>query len=152
MPKLLVFAPCSDVIISRGGNLSLITVLENLNLTLFQEVESLQDALVPRPWKVVTILESVDEEVGTSFDHRIVVTSPNGETIAGGESLDILVRDKWQHVIAEFPGFPAAPEGEYRVKGYVRPSGTKRWKQIASYPVVVKHRNQNTEEDPHTNS
>src|SRR6476619_1072966 len=79
MLKLLIFAPCDKVIISAGGQTSLVGVMEEVHVSIAKGKEFGADAMIPYKWNVLT-LWAREEDVLDAFtcDMRLIMFRPDG--------------------------------------------------------------------------
>src|SRR3990172_9026384 len=86
MPRLLVFAPCEKVIISRDeNNPTLIAILSQVGGSLGDTIPpgAAPDAhpAVPFQWSIFTLWHLEPSDTGRRFEQVIVLRSPSGKEI-----------------------------------------------------------------------
>src|ERR1700733_9866568 len=116
MPNLLFALPCDRVIIDQTGNLSLITIIEEIKLQTVGGVAFPEDAAsIPWQWYVVTQWEqSAGYDAGRTFEQRIVLIPDNAEPV-----LDLhasWVFEKARHRVINAMGIlPIKSPGKHRL-------------------------------------
>lgn len=142
MPKLLFFLACERVIVSREGPLSLITVLEGLNLNFpAEEYANLpDDAVAPTTWFVVAKWAQGDNEESHLWEQRIQVVTPNGRISTDATmSFDLATDPGGMRNIIQVNGFPVKPLGAVSIVLSLREAGRDdtAWQEVARYPINV---------------
>ena len=144
MPKLLFFIPCERVIVAREGPISLITVLEGMNLNMpIEEYDSLpDDATAPISWHVVTKWIANDDEERHPWEQRLQVITPNGRI----STELIMVFDLAENPvgirnIAQINGFAIKPLGDVTIRLSLRRAGEDdtAWQEIATCPIKLQN-------------
>lgn len=144
MPKLLFFLPCERVIVSREGPLSLITVLEGLNLNIPAEeyVNLPDDAVAPTTWFVVTRWIRNDNEESHLWEQRVQVITSDGRIPTDARTaFDLAANPQGMRNIVQINGFPVKPFGAVDVTLFLRKMGEDdtAWQEIASYPINLQN-------------
>src|SRR5712691_4610155 len=79
MPKLLLFAPCEKVIIAQYGNTaSLITILQELTVSVPPDVQIPADAKVPVQWYGFSLWQKQPGDEGKRYEQQIEFADPDG--------------------------------------------------------------------------
>lgn len=152
MPRLLLFAPCEDVIISKEGRMSLMTIVEVFNVSMSTgEYDNLpDDAFAPISWHVVAnwSREDNDDEEPAQWQQRIQVFTPEGRVSTNSVTNFDLVSNPGMRTVLKVNGFPIKPLGRYKITLSLRKAGDNdaAWQEIASYPVKVKNITPNPEQ------
>jgi hypothetical protein len=133
----LIFAPCEKVIIDQQQNLTLVAVLQSLQIHLPPE------AIPPRAtatfqWNVLTLWYREPGDENESFEQFIELLGPDGSVLAGARSPFRLEKLSHRQVTA-FPGFPVARGGgDYALKLYLRKEADKGDRtEVATFPLRV---------------
>jgi hypothetical protein len=141
MPKLLLFVPCERVIVSVEGPISLITVLEKINVNIPEDEEANlpSDAVVPISWHVVTKWQREDNEVAERYEQRITLTLANGRIPTDSIAAFELTEKPGARNILAVNGFPFSPAGQCTLTVSLRIAGEDdaAWREIATYPIEV---------------
>lgn len=141
MPNLLFALACDRVIIDQNGNLSLITVIEEIRLQTVGGAAFPKDAAsVPWQWYAVTQWEQGGGyDSGRTFEQRIALIAETGETLL--EAYASWVFEKPRHrVISAIAVMPIRNPGKHRLKVFVREKTEtpKEWKEAASIPLEIR--------------
>lgn len=143
MPKLLLFLPCERVIVSREGPLSLITLLEGVNITMPpEEYAGLpNDAIIPQLWHVVAKWNREENEEPQHWEQRVQVAAPDGRISTDSvTSFDLAANQSMRNVLA-VNGFPIKPLGVCKLTLFLRSAGEddEAWREIATYPIPLQN-------------
>jgi hypothetical protein len=138
MPKLLFFAPCLQVLVSpqNPALLSLISVIDHVDVAVQVGIRPPADAVVPQSWAVVAAWSLDAEEVGKVFEQRLQVLQPNGNHVLESH-LTFAPATRSHKTLTHFPVMPIGQEGEQTLRVSIRAAGTKNWKSVGTYPVTV---------------
>jgi hypothetical protein len=152
MLELRIFAPCERAIIGDDQLVSMIAILEAVNLET--NIDFPANAVFPMTWSVVSLwsrTEEVQSEV--VYEQRVDVIRPDGET-AGGSSTEFTVSNAYHNYrnISKFTNFPIGVTGDAAIKLFLREAGeNNEWREIAKYPIRINHiRKEANVEEPTT--
>jgi hypothetical protein len=142
MPKLLYFLPCDRVILSQDLTVSLITLIENVNISIpVGEAVGLPDeAGVPKEWNVISSFEWEDLDAGKTYEQRVYLVLSNGRV-----AVDIVASissepgKKRSRNIVKLLGFPVAPMGDAALRLAIREVGQEGWQEISEYTIGIIH-------------
>jgi hypothetical protein len=139
MPKLLILAPCDNVLIS--GNVDTVSLIVVMTTVMFPKPpENVPlGAVAPMRWFVFTNWAISKEDDGKSFDQRIRMVQ-NEQTYFDSVQQFELASDKIHHrMIAALYVFPLVAEGLCEIKLDLRMRDAETWEEIASYPLLIQH-------------
>jgi hypothetical protein len=139
MPRVLLFAPCERVIIEHGANtISLIALLQNLNLPLPESIPTPAKALASIRWYALAIWRRDDDDATTNYQQRVALRMPDGSEPI--EALTDFVMSKEQHRnIVQFQGLPVGQQGECTLTLSYRQTGDEHWTEVGAYPLQIRH-------------
>ena len=139
MPKLLLFAPCEKVIIAQEGNtVSLITILQELTVSIPPDVQIPADAKVPMQWYGFSLWQKQPGDEGKRYEQQIELTGPDGGIVVSASSQFEMTAPA-HRILSIFPGFPVGQFGEYMLRLYLREEKeSEEKKEVASFPLTVK--------------
>lgn len=145
MPKLLVLAACEKLIIDNHNVVSLISLLQEVNVNVPPEVDIPADQkLVPMNWTILSIWQRLPHEEEKSFEQRTAMLSSSGEEIFAKEN-EVNFRPEppatripTQHrTVGMAQAMPLA-EGDYLVKVWLREKGSTDWgAERGAYPITL---------------
>lgn len=137
MPKLLLFAPCDRVIVSQNQVMSLINIIQGMELGLGASATLGEGLVVPVPWTAAALWQRHSDEVDKVFEQKVEVVSPDSMRVEVG-SLEFTFTQGIHRTLQNAQGFLISGEGEYNVVLSIREKAdTKRWQRAASFPVIV---------------
>lgn len=140
--KLIYFLPCRQVIVSNDGTVSLITVLENINVNIQQQEpnESSKPVIVPMAWELITQWQYEPDDREDEYLQKIEIVHPDGTLWSTIESTipppnqEIYCRN-----IVKFMGLSVAQSGEMLVKLFLKKQLSKDWQIISKYSLFIRH-------------
>jgi hypothetical protein len=140
MPKLLYFLPCDKLIVDSNGVVSLICILESIQVSPNNGVFLPPDGFAPREWDVVTQWEPESSDMGKTFIQRFALELPSGKLIA--ESKVTFKMEQSQHRnTVHILGFPLGEPGICKAKLWLDVEGEAQTVDpIAVYPLTVVHK------------
>jgi len=142
--KFLALCPCEKIIFDKRETPSLITLIQNVEISIVQEAESSVEfplnAVVPKEWFIYTRWQSSDEDVGKNFEQVFQVNWPDGEKfIEQRVQLKPIVKDDdLQQSSLQLMGFPAGQPGLIEIATWLDSDG-HRMSDIIKCTVRVKH-------------
>jgi hypothetical protein len=128
MPKLLVFAPCEKVIISRDdNNPTLIGILTQLRTAIpARELERVgtdgdERPMAPFRWAIFAMWQRLEGETDDRlFRQRIEILAPeaHGATVLleSETTFSFSAGSRTHRLTANIPGFPLAQAGDYTLR------------------------------------
>jgi hypothetical protein len=115
MPELLVFVPCRRVITDRGkGDASLISLMEELTFTPNPTEELSLDAGAKLDWAVFSLWRWAEEELGRSYEQRLVLTRPDGRATTP-TTVSFKAEKRQQRISIEVDGLPVGTAGDFLI-------------------------------------
>jgi hypothetical protein len=139
MPKLLLFAPCEKIIIERESNTaSLITILQDVTVSIPPDAQLPEKAAVPLRWYVFTVWHKQPDEEGKRFAQEIDLCGPDGNIIVSATSQFEMTDQSYHRVPTFFPSFPIWQFGWHTLKLYLREDKEGEEKrEVASFPLNI---------------
>ncbi len=140
MLKLLIFAPCERMIEDKGGTVSLISVLDSVELNIDGDIPP--DALVPFRWTILTMWRRErDVEGEVEFEQRTDVVRPDGTSVAGGMNTFKVTNAHLNYRLKiDLQVFPLGMIGDVLVKARIRQTNPEtEWRDVGEYPILVAH-------------
>jgi hypothetical protein len=140
MPKCLLFAPCEKALLNQGdGLLSLINVIEQINLGRSPHGEIPEDLGVPIKWNLVTLWRNDPEETGKVFEQRVEVIAPNGQRTLDA-TVEFQLTSRGHRTNVEVQGMAVGQPGDHICRLSLREAGKKtRWTKVAEYSLIISH-------------
>lgn len=144
MPKLSLFTPCENVILSQDNNASLIQLLSHIKLTLPPEVPDPipPHSAAPMKWFIYAQWECSPDEVGIRFEQKIDMVNELGEAAADFQLLGSFIPEAEKPIhrmIASLVFIPLYPPGQYRLRVSIRRAGEERWNLAEDQRLDILH-------------
>lgn len=142
-PRLLIFLPCDNVLITEGSNTaSLIVVLDQIQLgaTTGEMPDPLPaNAAAPMRWFIYSQWFVGPEHVGVKFEQKLQMVDSQGTPLPlVGTSEFVPQAGKTVHrVIAALSFFPIVESGMYKLRAFIRQVGEEEWHEAGDYPFMV---------------
>lgn len=138
MPKLLLFAPCEKAIVEEGSNtVSLITVLQELNVSIPIGKNIDSNTLAPQRWYLVSLWRREDGDEEKRFEQRVTITDPgHRKRLEAFGEFDF--PKAWHRVIVQIDGIPIATQGDFSITVAIRESGGD-WRVAGEFPLTITH-------------
>jgi hypothetical protein len=129
MPRLILFAPCENLIISNENKISLISLLETITVGIPQNQPIPANATLPMRWFALTTWERQHGDADREFESYI----------EAGPLRSITARFRMatplHRVMAQIIGFPLQ-FGEMRLRAHFRQVGGE-FAVVGEYPLTV---------------
>lgn len=141
--KLLIFAPCEKVILDKAGNPSLISIMQNVHITVPDGETVPDNAVSPKEWFVFTHWLASDEDMGVTLSQKTQVILPDGKVFGDPpvtSSASFKVDDPEKRIIQNLVtllGFPVGREGPISVRAWIEDEGGKAITDVLNYPLKV---------------
>ncbi len=140
MPKLLLFAACEKVLIDKDNIISLISLLQDLQVQVPKtESKPESDSVIPMKWDVLSIWRRTDDDEGKTYEQRIELVGPTGDVKVqvSVASFEVSSSSGFHRVIASIIGFPIGATGLYTVRLWLTEKGQQEGQPLAEYPITV---------------
>ncbi len=139
MPRLLLFTPCENVLISENSNVSLINVMNEVTLTPSERLPDPlpEGAATPMRWFLLSQWEILPEDIGRTFEQRITLSNDQRTPLEGITQFTPEQNKILHRLIARLDHFPLIPSGNYRLKLFLRLAGEQTWQEVSSHPFNV---------------
>lgn len=132
MPKLLAFVPCERVLTDQGNNVSIISILSNVAVS----VQVPENAAIPLHWEIFSLWQQEADDAGKTLEQYCELRDPDGRAVLKSV-LEFQVTAPSQRNVVTVIGFPIAPRGgEYALVLFLRETNGER-KELATFPIIV---------------
>ena len=139
MLELLLFAPCRIAVQDSTTNtMSVISVLEDLNIPVNLETPPTKGTVFPVDWNVVSLWRNVEEGVGDDYEQNIELVAPSGAVLMTAPT-SFQMKQRAHRIIAQIAAFPAWEAGEFTLRVSLRKKGDERWQLMAKYPLRLNY-------------
>ena len=138
MPRLLLFAACEKVIVDQANVISLISLLQEVNLEIPPDVALPAEAkLAPMMWNILSIWEQEPGDQGKDFEQRIAITLESGETIVEIANAPFQMKARQHRNIGRVVGIPIEPR-LYYIRTWLKEKSDLEWgSELARYTLKV---------------
>jgi hypothetical protein len=138
MPRLLLFAACEKLIVDQANVLSLISLLQELNIqvpadaTLPAELK-----LAPMTWTILSIWEQEPGDQDKDFEQRIALTLESGEMVTETPIAAFQMKTPQHRNIGMVVGIPIEPKSYY-IRTWLKEKNSLEWgNEVGRYPLKV---------------
>jgi hypothetical protein len=138
MPRLLLFAACEKLIVDQANVLSLISLLQELNIqvpadaTLPAELK-----LAPMTWTILSIWEQEPGDQDKDFEQRIAITLESGEMVTETPIAAFQMKTPQHRNIGMVVGIPIEPKSYY-IRTWLKEKNSLEWgNEVGRYPLKV---------------
>ncbi len=140
MPRLTFFLVCEKTLLTQDDLMSLIQVIENIDVAISPDTVLPPEARAPISWSIVSLWRKEPEEDGLVFEQRVDIAMPDGSEETINISRFEMEHERQGHrVVLTAFGFPVTA-GLYRITLKVREAdGEQDWLDVAEYPITVTH-------------
>lgn len=141
MPRLLLFAACESVQIDPDGLVSLITIIEKLEVTVPAAFQIPPRTSIPQRWQSIAIWMMEPSEEG-QYEQRedLVIMEGQNEFVAAHTEPTPMVKTRPEStgvkVISTQTTVPVI-HGLISLRLFYRRIGEQQWIQAAEYPIDV---------------
>ncbi|MBZ5625232.1 MAG: hypothetical protein LAQ69_42005 [Acidobacteriia bacterium] len=139
MPEPILFAPCEKVILDTDGLVSLITVIERLEVTVPPGIQLPPNAAIPQRWQSLAIWRLEESEAG-QYEQMTDLIVPDGSVAMHTEPMALKPttpgRATGAKIISTLTLVPLT-DGPLRLRLFYRRIGEQEWTPAAAYPVDV---------------
>jgi hypothetical protein len=139
MPKLVLFAACEKAIVDQTTNVvSLMGLLQDVNLQLPPETVVPSNLMIPMQWTVVSIWQRVLEDKGKTFEQRSQFIDNSGQLKLETPIAAFELKEEFHRVFSQVGAMSVGTAGAHQVKCMLRERGAPDWKETAAYPINIK--------------
>ncbi len=138
MPKLLLFAPCEKVIVDQNNVLSIVSVLQEVTVTLPTSASPPSDANAPMQWAILAFFQKEPGDDGKTFEQRSALVAHNGSVLLETPVAAFEFKLPHHRVVHQIAGMPIGNAGKHAVKTWLREKGAAQWKEIGEFPLEIK--------------
>jgi len=123
--RFLALCPCDRVIFDRNGTLSLITIMENFDLSVQtasgEKVDIPPTTVVPRDWSIYGRWEASESDDGMTFEQVFEIYWPNGDKFVESRMTMQTIRkeDPTQQTALQLMGFPVGQVGRIKIVTWI---------------------------------
>ena len=143
MPRLLLFAPCDNVLVSAPHNsVSLIIVISEVTFpSESPKTVAEKPTAAAMRWFVFSQWEFAADEAGFEFEQKIEMvgerkSAPLMENISAFKAEE---GKPIHRMIAQLFAFPMVAGGPYRLILSLRAKGGESWMQVGDYPIQISY-------------
>lgn len=154
MPKLIALVACEKIIIGDDNSVSLISIFQDLTITVPvpPEGESLADLKIPLVWSVFSLWRREPGDEGKLFEQKLELVHAGGKV-----SFENVLQFRMTALVHRnrvgVLGIPVRPIGDWTLKLYIRPADNEgAWALAGEYPMSIVHsaHSSPTQESPKT--
>ncbi len=136
MPKLLLFIGCEKVIISQHDNtVSVINILQQLQIGMPAEAEILEQAAIPLRWCGFSMWYRQPEDEGKRYNQEVVLYAPDGSNLVSART-SFEMQHLTERIVSEFTNFPIKQFGSSILKLYLEENEEEK-KEVAQFPLEI---------------
>jgi hypothetical protein len=138
MPRLVLFAACEKAIVDQTTNvISLMSLLQDINVQLPPGVVPPSNAAIPMNWMIVSVWQQLPEDKGKLFEQRSTLVNHSGVTQMETPVAAFEIKTEFHRVFNQVMGLQIGEAGSRLVKCFLREKG-KDWTEMGTYPISVK--------------
>ena len=143
MPSLIILAVCERTILDRENNVSLINLLQGLNVKArpdaSQAVQPLpRNSVAPKDWSIFSFWKPEQEDFEKPFQHVLQVLWPDQTEFKRHTGEVRFAEGKSQQVAINIVGFPVGQAGDITVNVWLE-SNSHRVGNVHSWVVKVEY-------------
>lgn len=142
MIRLILFAPCDQILLNDEQVPSLISILETVLIGGEISKQLPENAAIPRTWTAVALwTRTGDVKKPTEYTAKFDLVAPDG-TISMAGNVDFKVSNEFSNFrnTVNFPVFPIGQPGTYMLTlSYKRKSSKSAYEKVGEFPIVVRH-------------
>jgi hypothetical protein len=137
MPTLLLFAPCEKVILDADGLVSLITIIEKLQVVIPTGIQLAHNTAIPMRWQLIAMWIVDNDEMGL-YEQMADVAIEDGSIAMHTEpkTLERTVGSTGVKIVSTLTAVPIT-NGPLQLRIFYRRIGEQSWIQASTYPVAV---------------
>ena len=136
MPKLLMFVPCDRVIVDNEGVISLISLIEKVQLAIPANIEIPDKATLPHRWTIVSIWRRDPDDIQQAYEQQVEIFGEDGRALIVTSGVTAVEFSMPLH--RSFFHLTQMPmtEGNLVLAISLRKTG-EEWQRIAEFPLDV---------------
>lgn len=124
MPKIIFFLPCEKILTDEGGTITLISILQDLNIEIPANAEIPVNAVIPREWQIISLTRpSGRNDIGTKLIHHLEIVKPDGELMGVAAKTSFVYEDKPHRMVVRVNGIPVNAQGRMALRLWIYPEG-----------------------------
>jgi hypothetical protein len=136
MPKAMIFAPCEKIILAKDNSVSMISLFEEITITVPADKPIPPNAIFPMKWSIMTLWRREENEEDIEFEEKCELVTEEGKN-AIEASVKFKMPTLFNRVIMEIHGFPLH-EGQCRLSMSLRETNPpSNWREIAEFPLKI---------------
>jgi len=142
MPRLLIFAACQKVLLSKEDNtISLISIIQQILVGLPEGApEPPERTAIPMQWYAFSEWALDDGgDPSTVYEQQFSVYTADGEIAAQADMQEFSLKAGSHRVYAKFAAFPVWKTGKYSLNLNMRQKGESEWHNFGRYPIEVRY-------------
>lgn len=116
MPTLLLFVPCEKAIIDQHGTLTIIALVENLEVEINEGASLPSNAVAPKEWAIVALWKPTESEGEASFRQVVELTKPDGQPYKKVLHEFSFSGNKQHRIVHQVVGMPVGLPGVYPLR------------------------------------
>lgn len=130
MPRLICLLPCENLIISNENKVSLISLLESINIALPSSQAIPPGSVVPMRWWAVTIWEREASDENREFETYVDIGTVKTQIAK------FRVTTPMYRALHMIQGFPLAV-GQNLLRAYLKDTTQTNFTEVGKYPITV---------------
>ena len=135
MPRLTAFATCNDVLYDQEQHPSLIHVFSAV--TVNGPLPDLQpNAVLQKAWRIFTMWQADEGDVGVEFVQRCILTAPNGNEVGHAE-LRFTMSKPSHNLFLAVPFLPIGVAGRVAIRIYLERNEEKVTSELESSVLII---------------
>jgi hypothetical protein len=137
MPKLVLYAASEKAIVDQNNVVSLLSLLEHVNVQIPPGTPPPADALAPMSWTIFSLWQSTDDDRGKIFEQRSAFMTAAGTVLMETPVTLIKFKGSFHRVFNQMTGMPIASAGCHLLKAFIREQGITDWTEAGHYPLSI---------------
>jgi len=141
LPKVLLFAPCERVLVNDlDNNISLITVLQEISISITSPEKLPDESNVVTRWEILAVWIREPSDDGKRFEQVCTMSMPDGRNLTPFRVVFSMEKRAHRQVVT-LRGFPVSKvPGECVLKLWLREDVEDApLQQVAEFPLQLKH-------------
>jgi hypothetical protein len=139
MPRLVLFAACEKAIVDQTTNvISLMSLLQDINVQIPPGVTPPSNAAIPMPWTIVSVWHQTPDDQNKTFEQRSTLVTHSGVTQMETPIAVFEMKTDSHRIFNQVLGLQIGLAGSRLVKCFLREKGAPNWTEVGTYPFSVK--------------